>query len=100
MAGGVRKARPVVVAATMPESLDEVQDELTRIADRASFYVGGAGASGTELDRWSPLPDSPVEAARVVEVKRKILHSPHRPSDSVARELAARPYALFALVAG
>jgi methanogenic corrinoid protein MtbC1 len=56
----------LVVAATMPESLDTVQDELARIADRARLYVGGAAASGIELDRWSPLPESPVDAARVV----------------------------------
>jgi MerR family transcriptional regulator, light-induced transcriptional regulator len=56
----------VVLAATMPESLHAIENELTHIADRTRLYVGGAAASGSELGRCSPLPESPVEAARVV----------------------------------
>ena len=56
----------VVVAATMPESLDTVQNELAPIADRARIYVGGAAATESELAGCSPLPASPVAAARVV----------------------------------
>lgn len=64
----------VVLAATMPESLEAIENELTNIADRTRLYIGGAAASGSELERCSSLPGSPVEAARVV-----------------AREAAARP---------
>jgi MerR family transcriptional regulator, light-induced transcriptional regulator len=56
----------VVIAATMPESLDAVRNELIRIGDRARLYVGGAATCGAELDGYTPLPESPVEAARVV----------------------------------
>lgn len=56
----------VVVAATMPESLDAAKSELTQIADGARLYLGGAAASGSELASCTPLPESPIDAARVV----------------------------------
>ena len=56
----------VVLAATMTQSLDAIAGDLAAIADRTRLYLGGAAATGVELERLNTLPESPADAARVV----------------------------------
>jgi DNA-binding transcriptional MerR regulator len=58
--------RAVVLAATMPESVDAIEADFGALAERVRLYVGGAAATARKFDGWTPLPESPVEAANIV----------------------------------